>query len=164
MKTAVYLALAAGLVLGLAFIVGRAMRPLRANAEPDLWALTVTSPADGATDLHVRQHLQDGLDQAHNRFAAKRSVAAQVIAGRLNLMAAADCFREINSAVPRYQERFALNHPDTPYEVLLCGQVIAAVEAEAVRQGSKAARELVERLRSELRSHLGQSESVVLVP
>jgi hypothetical protein len=162
MKTVVSVSLAAGLVAGLVFWVGGVHQPLPADlAGLNSCAQSVLPDADGAKE---RQRLQVVLNDAHERMAAKREAASEVIAGDLSLLEAAARFRDINAGAPNYRQRMALNYPDTSYEELLCRQVIAAVESVLEQQAPEQVDDVVEQLRQELRQHLERDGTVVLAP
>jgi hypothetical protein len=105
-----------------------------------------------------REELQHALAGAHARLEARRQIAREVLAGRLDLLTAAAEFRRLDQQVPRVATVLATWHPEMSPGERACRHVFVWVEDEVCRssQGPVYCEMLVrlgEQLEQEIRAH-----------
>jgi hypothetical protein len=129
MKTLVTLFVAAALVCGALVVFGLRPHSLPPELRLDWWGLPALADAETVERLHQGERIQEAYNETMARTAAKRRVAGEVAAGRMSLLKAAACFRDLNARTPGLAEHVCNSAPGIPYEILLCRQVIAITEA-----------------------------------
>jgi hypothetical protein len=127
-----------------------------------LWpgADTPVAPGPAGADPPAR-HGDEAVDlcrQAMQRAVEKQRLAAEVVEGRLSLVAAAARFRDLNAGEPAFNwQALRTTYPDCSDDERHCQEVLSFVRIE-LQQRPEAARALVERLEAELRDLLGRGD------
>jgi hypothetical protein len=159
MKALVWLALLVSLACGLAFAL---------LGVPGGWS---GGPGDGfLADVLAEAERGSRLDDLSGAYArrifAKHRLVADVIAGRLSLLEAAACFRDLNEQPPAYdRERFLVLYPGADDDERHCREVLAWVIDQS--RGSLDAGGtdlLVARLEAELQAVIDRAGTAPLSP
>jgi hypothetical protein len=147
-------------LLGVA-VSGAALFWSERDATPEGEERRLPAPAEQATRAGQEAEQLERRQQALLRLvAARRQVAADVIAGRLTLLEAAARFRDLNAETPAFEDCNRI-YPGNSPEERFCRLVIDQVESEMEEEPEQAA-ELRRRLEAELRQHLGSGGAIRL--
>ena len=148
-------------VTGLLFAVF-SLRPDWAEAAGlDLWRVPALA-AQVESEQEREEDLVAELAEVKQRVYGKQQVADDVIAGRLDLFAAAARFRELTPPAIRQRHYMQLVYPDAGEEERYCRSVIGWIRGTLQLRSPAEADRVVSRLEAELRERLRRDGRVSL--
>jgi hypothetical protein len=134
------------------------------------WAATISRDWLNLGDLeetmqsHLRQEmkLDEQLESAHQRFASRRRIVADVIAKRASLVQAAGEMRRLNQALPAFSRSYFDTFGGKSEGERLCRYVIHVVQVDLSERTLTQDATTVEQLEGDLKALLQQDGTVHL--